>query len=293
MWVRIPSVTPWCREGASEPGWLWTSLRPAQYWYDTLFRCSLKIMENENKTESAPFTGEFVTAGTSRIMVDISTGTDPSKRDDLQIARAYQEGTNKIRSMVSQSVKRLLQTAGKTGFSKEDFNKGGQSIRAYANALRNAAVFVDSLHELAREDIQFSKDVGAVMGVLGELLETSCGNMRAFGAVSKEIVTKTVKSCDSLAAAIEKTEEVVSLAADLEQIEVGVHNLGIPPDEFRRLAGVDGSAKSSVLSEEEVQRILPVSYRANPAVPPNAPPVPAADPFDWGTVEFESSDKSS
>lgn len=156
------------------------------------------------------------------------------RKDDLALALI--SASNDIRFRVAKAVRALMVASSKSAITREDRAGAPKSIKNLAEVLRNTAALVDSIHELARGDSFISSDIGTIVDDVVDLVD-ACKDFEALRYVDPANVVRVSRSLDNAAQVVEKSEEMLDLVSQLDSVELGVNNLGISRDEFRRLAG--------------------------------------------------------
>jgi len=160
---------------------------------------------------------------------------DPAKRSEA-LSETISKCADDVRFRVAKTVRGLLQEGNRGSISPEECSEGAKSIKVLAETLRNAAALVDNLHELARVDVALSRDIAEIAADIADLVH-ACRDFEALRLVPAQSIGNLAKRLDEAAQVVEKSEEVLSLVQALAGIEVGVNNVGLTRESFKKLSG--------------------------------------------------------
>lgn len=173
---------------------------------------------------------------------DRAVPTVAERKEDISLTLT--SATEDVRYRVANAVRSLMAFSAKAAIPNGDAVDAPKSVKILAEVLRNAATLVDSIHELAKTDVRLIAGTSAIVGDVIDLVE-ACRDVEALEHVEENLVVRACRGLDSAAQVVEKSEEVLDLVKQLGSVELGVNNLGITKDEFRRLAGEGPKAVDS------------------------------------------------
>lgn len=176
------------------------------------------------------------------------------------LRKILSDATRTIRVQVANGVKEVLQGAAGGTISKAKRVEVSKSIKQTADVIRNAAVLIDSLHELATSKVVISMELLTIVNDVEQLV-SACTDLNSLAAVDDNTVRDIIVQLDKSSETLEKSEEVLDLLDSIAQVEVGIRNTGLDVGDFVRLAGVTASAKlrdDSLVKPSDLRGPLPV-----------------------------------
>lgn len=155
-------------------------------------------------------------------------------RRTAQLESLLVEMSTQVRQTITQAVRALLGQAKSAGLTSEEIKTGAVSVKLLADVLRNSAVLIGSIHELARSEIQLSTGVPSVVQAVAGAV-ASLKDLEALSHVKDLTVYEVVTHLDKAAQVVEKSEEVLDLVSALSNLEIGVGNMPLSREDFVRL----------------------------------------------------------
>jgi hypothetical protein len=143
-----------------------------------------------------------------------------------------------IRYRIGGLTRQLLAQGKHMTMNQAEYKAATASIDALSQTFVAACAMVENLHKVACSDVWVSQDVEKVAKDLAALVHAAT-DLDAFRQLPDSMVPKTAKVMGDCANVLRKGSEVLGLVREVSGIELGVNNLGMTAEEFKRLAGVD------------------------------------------------------